>query len=391
MSEECELRIDGLAAGGDGVGRDAAGRVVFVPLCAPGDRVRVRLVEERPRFARGELIEVIEPGPSRVAPRCSVFGVCGGCTWQHVSYAEQCKWKQRILGDALRRIARLDGPEPDFVASSEGYGYRTRARLLVEGGELGFRRASSRAVCATGDCPVLVPELNAALAELFAGPTLADGPLEIGVGGDRVVSQFRSGKKRPAEQGPIEPGGPIPLAAGPDTLRVSPGVFFQAHHLLRDVLADAVLEAAGEGERALELYAGAGFFSLRLARRFERLIAVEASRAALDDLRRNLAAADLEVRTRRADATRWIGGRESRRFAPEVVVLDPPRAGLGEAAAKQLAGLTARRIVYLSCDPATLARDLRVLVAEGYTPSGITGFDLFPQTAHIEALAVLDR
>ncbi|HSJ96864.1 MAG TPA: TRAM domain-containing protein, partial [Myxococcota bacterium] len=178
-----ELTIESLAAGGDGVGRAPDGRVVFVPLAAPGDRVRVRLVEEKARFARGEIEALLVPGPERVEPRCPVFGICGGCAWQHLDYEAQVRAKRERLRDALARIAGLaELPPLAFTPSPAPYGYRGRARVRVERGGVGFRRRRSHALCAVTGCPLLAPPLDAALAALAAAPPRPAGEWELALG-----------------------------------------------------------------------------------------------------------------------------------------------------------------------------------------------------------------
>jgi 23S rRNA (uracil1939-C5)-methyltransferase len=383
-----ELRIDALAAGGDGIGRAPDGRAVFVPRSAPGDRVRVRLDVVRPRFARGELLELLEPGAARVEPRCAAFGECGGCSWQHVDYAAQCEAKRAIVEDALRRVGHLALPGPVTLhPSPAAYGYRTRARVAVQAGEVGYRRRRSHALCAVRRCPVLSAPLEQGLAELADAKPAAPGDWEIAVGetGQRAVPLDAAGAE-PAD------GPPILLDVDGRRLRVSPGVFFQANAGLQPALLDAVAAAAGHGALALEFHAGAGFLTLRLARAFGRVVAVESHAPAAADLRHNLAQAGadaVEVVCERAE--HWLEREAGAGAAPNAVVLDPPRTGLAAGAAERLAALGAARIVYLSCDPATLARDLARLVAGGYALERVEAFDLFPQTPHVEALATLVR
>lgn len=385
-----ELRIDALAAGGDGVGRDPDGRVVFVPFAAPGDRLRVRVVEERARFARGEIEAVLEASPARVAPPCPVFGTCGGCAWQHIAYETQGAAKRAIVADALARVGKLGNlPAVDFTASPAPYGYRGRARVLLERGRVGFRQRRSHALCAIDACPLLVPALDEALGAMAAAPPSPDGEWELAVGDDGRVRTAPLGAGALAREG--EPAR-ILLAAAGERIQVSAGVFGQANALLLDALATTVLEAAGSGGIALELFAGAGFFTLGLARRFARVIAVESDPGGVRDLAHNLAEAQLRhVRVIEARVETWLAAADAEARRAEVVVLDPPRGGVGAAAARALAQLPARRLVYLSCDPATWARDLAVLGSHGWQLMRVHGFDLFPQTPHVEALAVLER
>jgi len=386
-----EVRIERLAAGGDGVGRLPDGRAIFVPLSAPGDLLSVRVVERRRRFARGEIDALIESGPDRRSPLCEVFGRCGGCAWQHLSYAAQLASKQRILRDALERIGGVAlEDDPPITASPNELGYRLRTRLLEREGAVGYRERRSHRLCAVTSCPVLAPELDAALGRLAeqcaserGEPVEREWSLCLGAGG--VTSAAPTGDE---EDGAPLPGAvDVELRVGGDALALSPQSFSQANVLLLEDLHRAVVEAAGSGARVLELFAGVGVFSLALARRFVHLVAVESSTSAVADLRRNLAASGLQadVVEGRVEDVLSANGLES----PDMVVLDPPRAGLAAQAADHLADLAAPRIVYLSCDPATLARDVAVLTGRGYAVESTRAFDLFPQTPHVEALVVL--
>jgi tRNA/tmRNA/rRNA uracil-C5-methylase (TrmA/RlmC/RlmD family) len=379
---EIELTIERLAAGGEGVARDAGGRVVFVPFTAPGDRVRVRLVEEKPRFARGRVVELLAPGASRCDPVCPVFGSCGGCAWQHVAYTAQLSAKAAIVEDALRRIGGIEPPGAvEIVPSPAPYGWRSRTRVFAERGRVGYRRRQSHALQAITRCPVLVPALDEALHALASDPP-ADGEIELAVGDAEVRRTAVSG-----ESG-IPPGPRIGFDCGGDRLEVSPGGFFQAHAGLRDALRDAALAAAGSGALAADAFAGAGFFTLGLARRFERVLALEAVPSAAEDLRHNARAAGLgNVEVLAAPVERSL----ARLCRAPVVLLDPPRTGLPRGAAEALAAGDTARLVYVSCDPAALARDLAVLAAGGLTLTRVTAFDLFPQTPHVEVLATLER
>ena len=324
--ETVELKIDELAAGGDGVGRGPDGRVCFVPFTAPGDRVRVQVTESRARFARGRVLALLEPGPQRSDPVCPVFGSCGGCAWQHVAYPAQLAAKARILEDALRRLGGLEPPGPVEVAPSpSAYGYRSRARVLAQAGRVGYRRRRSHAVCATTRCPVLLPPLDEKLHELAQRPPSRDGEWELawGDGQARAVPLAAPGRER------------ISLELAGERIGISPGVFAQANALLLPALAARLLALAGGGQSALELYAGAGCFTLPLARRFEHLVALEASAEAVRDLRANLKSAGIENVQVLAETLELALERGSlAALAPDTLVLDPPRAGLPEGAAR---------------------------------------------------------
>ena len=400
-SRPFECQIESLAAGGDGVARAPDGRTLFVPFAAPGDRLLVRVVEDHSRFARGEIEALLAAGESRTAPACPAFGTCGGCSWQHVRYEDQLAAKARILREALRRIGRLEVPDDVPVTPSPTpYHYRTRARVLVRGRAVGYRARRSHRLCPVARCPVLEPALEKKLAELAAAPP-PPGEWEIASGD--------AAEARVARVGPLTRAGRRARAGGPEVafegaggrVRISPGVFAQANAALLAPLCDAVCRAAtgvSRGRRlALELYSGAGTFTLPLARHFERVVAVESAPAAVRDLRVNARAASLPIDVRARPVEAALAGSDlGPPEPPDVVVLDPPRAGLSDAAASQLARLGTEAIVYVSCDPATLARDLRRLCeragpdgAPRYALSSVRGFDLFPQTPHVEALAVL--
>jgi tRNA/tmRNA/rRNA uracil-C5-methylase (TrmA/RlmC/RlmD family) len=381
---EVTLTIDSLAAGGDGIGHAPDGRVVFVPFTAPGDRVVVAIEPGAKRYARGRVVALQEAGPARTDPLCAVFGSCGGCAWQHVDYAAQVAAKRRILSDALVRIGGFELSEgPALTPCPSPYAYRGRTRVVVAQGRVGYRRRRSHAVCATARCPILVPALDEALAALAAQPPHEDGEWELAAGLAGEVRVTPLGEREAT-------GSRIALMAGADRIERSPGVFAQSNQLLLDALAGAVWRASRTGARVIELFAGAGFFTLGLARRFEQVVAVEGEPLAARDLARNLEQAGLRnVEVVTEPVERALAGRLQR--GGDAIVLDPPRTGLPQGFAGRIAALGACRVVYLSCDPATLARDLSEIAAAGYRLAHVEGFDLFPQTPHLEALAVLEQ
>ncbi|TFG94000.1 MAG: class I SAM-dependent RNA methyltransferase [Myxococcales bacterium] len=333
-----ELRIESLAAGGDGVGHAPDGRVVFVPFTAPGDRVRVRVTDARGRFCRARVERLLEAGPARVDPVCPVFGSCGGCAWQHVGYDAQLDAKVRMVEDALARIGGVAFTgEIERVASPGAYGYRTRTRLVRRNDRLGYRRRRSRAVQTVARCPVLAPQLDVALHELASRREVQGGAEE-----EWEIAQGEAGVRvtRLTEAGP-SPGGPITLSVRGDSLRVSPGVFFQANGGLHEAMVSAVVEAAGQGDHVLEVFAGVGFFTLALSRAFERVTAIESDPSAVGDLRHNLEVAGRSNVTVIADRLEETLPALSQ---GEVLVLDPPRSGLPAASAGRLLDLAPRRV-----------------------------------------------
>jgi len=389
------VSVDSLAAGGDGVGRLADGRVVFVRLAAPGDRVRIRAHDSGNSFLRVRDFELVESAPRRVQPACEVFGRCGGCAWQHVDYAVQLESKRQILCDALQRIGKLgEIPPIEVVPSPQPYGYRGRARVLASGSRVGYRRFREHVVEPVSSCPVLVPELEAELGAL-AQRVRAQGDAHSS-NQDREWELLldRNGRVRCIElEGSAAAAGEIvELEVAGEVIRVAPGGFAQANPSLYQTMFDCVVRALDDvvSGTLVELFAGAGFFTIGLADRFASMLAVESDARACVNLAENLAAAGVDhvdVRNARAeDVLEELGDCE-----PAAVLLDPPRIGLAKGAPEKLAESGAHRIAYLSCEPATLARDLAVLCERGYCLRRLELIDVFPQTPHVESLAVLER
>jgi 23S rRNA (uracil1939-C5)-methyltransferase len=353
-----ELRIESLAAGGDGVAH-LEGRALFVPLTAPGDRVLARVTQVRPRFARAQLERVLEPGPGRREPPCPYFGRCGGCSWLHLREDEQQRAREAILRDALTRLARLESLPPiEHVRSPRALGYRARARVAWDEAAVGFRARGSHRVIDIGRCAVLDAPTQLALEELRAHRPAGSGELSIRGFGERIEVAGRS-------------------------YQVGPGSFFQANGSLWERWLEVVRELCGRGRLAVELYAGVGFYTVDLAAAFERVVAVESSSAACD-LRHNS-----RVHVVKAPSETWAK-RELRGLAPDLVLLNPPRVGCHPDVCDALAHSGAARVVYVSCEPSTLARDL-ARIGRGFRPSRLIVLDALPQTHHVEAIAVLDQ
>ena len=387
MTDIIEARIEKLVFGGDGLAR-VDGRAVFIPYTAPGDLVRARITESKKRFARAELVELLEPGPDRREPPCPYFGPCGGCQLQHVTYETQVQAKGGFVRDALERIGRLDipGEIPIHTAPGSEFGYRIRATAHVVHTSretlFGYFGARSHRVVDIASCPLLVEELDAAWQRARAA---REGLLRL-----RHVD-LAAGDEGTAAEPPIATvgGAALTTRVGDITYTFSPAVFFQANRpLLGDLVASAT---AGEsGALAVDLYAGVGLFAIPLSRAFERVVAVEGFAQAADFARANASAngaENVEVLDEPVEA--WLERSADEPGAIDLVLLDPPRAGLGEAPARRLAALAPSRIVYVSCDPTTLARDLRVLADGGYRLESVEAFDLFPQTFHVETVARL--
>ena len=359
-----------MAAGGEALGR-YEGLVVFVPFGLPGEIVRVRLVEHKRHFARGAIVDVLKAAPERVTPSCRHFGVCGGCDWQSIDYAAQLRFKTAIVREQLQRIGKLEEVEVrPCVPSPQPYHYRNHARLAVApNGRLGYRAARSHAVISVEECPILESELTEVLGNAFVQP--ADS------GFTEVVLY--------AWEEAIDVAGV--------RYRVSPGVFFQANTAVAELLIDEVLAglALSGSERVLDLFCGVGLFTVPLAQRAASVVGVEAHPAAAADAQFNLATAGVAGTIVVADVGVALAAADIEQTPWDAVVLDPPRTGIEGAALARLAELAAPTLVYVSCDPATLARDVRYLCEHGYKLTAVQPFDMFPQTHHVETVAWLTR
>ncbi|HEX4956091.1 MAG TPA: TRAM domain-containing protein [Thermoanaerobaculia bacterium] len=379
--DEAEVVIEKLVAGGDGLGR-VEGVPLLVPRSAPGDRLRVKITERHPDYGRGEIVEILTPGPGRREPPCSYFGSCGGCDLQHLDDALQTRLK---VTAALETLSRLGGVTldrvPRIVAGSP-FGYRLRTQLHTEPLEqralLGYHARRSNELVVVDRCPVLVPDLERALPVL-AATVNASSPQRLDLAAGRRGSWTIS----PRIEG--LPGGEVELEVDDLTFRYDARVFFQGHRGLVGELIAAVVGEAG-GELAFDLYGGVGLFALPLARRYAKVVMVEGDRVAGRFAR-------LNARGNKLDNVEVVG-QAVETWLPELpreaerVVVDPPRTGLSKAVRNQLLRGRPRRLTYASCHAATLGRDLKDLL-RGYDLESVTFLDLFPQTGHIETVVQL--
>lgn len=407
------LSLTTLVYGGEALGRLPDGRAVFVPFGLPGERVRLRLVEEKPRYARGEIVELIEPSPDRIPPRCAHFGVCGGCHYQHLPYAAQLEAKRAILIDQLERIGGfVDPPVAPVVPSPQPYYYRNHVQFaLTQHGALGYHRQRSDEVFAVRECHLPEAPLNAVWPQLTfeAGSGVQRVGLRLGLDEEVMLALESETPESPdlsveeldLSVTHLSPAGTLVLA-GSDHLfievlgrpfRVSAGSFFQvntplAEALVRHVLAWFETFAQQQpGMTVLDVYCGVGLFSAFLAPQAARLLAVEASPDAAGDFAANLDEFE-HVELYEAPAELAL---PHLNLQPDFALVDPPRAGLEPAARAGLLKLAPPRLAYVSCDPATLARDGRRLGEAGYRLVQVTPFDLFPQTYHIESVSFWEK
>jgi 23S rRNA (uracil1939-C5)-methyltransferase len=439
-----EITIEKMIYGGEGLGRlppdeSGRGKAVFVPFVLPDEKVSVELTEQRPGFARAKVLDVLTPSPTRTAPPCPYFGTCGGCHYQHTSYEQQLRFKAAILQETLQRTAKLTLSSPLQIHASEPWAYRNRTRMKVRTAPefaLGYYRVGSHDLLPVEQCPISSVLINRSIEvvwEVAAStnfpPTLREIQffanhddrqllleLYIDRGADParfkplaeairaamrevlgvVVFESVRGNDDESDRAPLTssrsgPGtvfgaGSLTYKVAADEYRVSAGSFFQTNRFMAEELVRTALRDF-KGTTALDLYAGTGLFTLPLARRFERVIAVEAAPYSFADLKHN-APRNSKVVQATTDQYLAEAGNKTRL---DLVIVDPPRAGLSEKTARALGRLNVPRVTYVSCDPATLSRDLKVLTQSGFRVEEAHIVDLFPQTYHMESVLHLVR
>jgi len=442
------LTIEKLIYGGDGMARlpssegDAKdqrrGKAIFLPYVLEGEKVEASLFEEKSGFARGRLDRLIEPSSQRVAPACRYFGQCGGCHYQHAGYEHQLVIKEQILRETLRRTAHIEAPATIEVHPSPPWNFRNRSRLQIRTGTnfaAGYFKPASHELQPVEECPISSPLINRGLASLWKNGRagrLPAGVSEVEFFADADDSRLllevycSPEARRAAIRAWAEDfSGLMPEIAGIVALReqpqsprtseklvsvgethlnysvlgkdhrVSAGSFFQTNRYLIEKLTELVCRGCS-GALALDLYAGVGLFSTALARDFHHIVSVESSQTSSADLAYNLPLNGEAIQT---TTEKYLAGDKAGHTGkgfvvpqkPDVAVLDPPRTGLGERVARSIANLGAPRVCYVSCDPATLARDLSHLVTAGYRIEQMHLVDMFPQTYHIETVVHLTR
>jgi tRNA/tmRNA/rRNA uracil-C5-methylase (TrmA/RlmC/RlmD family) len=337
-----DLRIEDVAFGGKGVAREQ-GKAVFVPYTIEGELVSAEIVREKRQFAEAELIEVKEMSPHRVTPECPYFGRCGGCAYQHISYEHQLAIKWRQVRDALQRIGKLkDISMRPIIASPRQYAYRNRITVHAQDGVIGFFRRDSHKLLDIEQCPISRDEVNRSLTDLRAQPYARDGHYTLRASASaRVFSQTNDG----------------------------------IANALRDLIVDLV---PPNQQLLIDAYCGAGFFAKALLGKFERVIGIDWDKFAIDAAGENATAKETYVAGDVEEALRSSAFPSS-----STVIVDPPATGLSEVGRKAIIELAPATLIYISCNPPTLARDLREL-QEKFTIESVTPLDMFPQTAEIE-------
>jgi 23S rRNA (uracil1939-C5)-methyltransferase len=415
-SDLLDVELLTMVYGGDAMGRLADGRAVFVPGALPGERARIRLIEQKRSFARAALVEILQSSPDRVIPPCAYAAACGGCHYQHISYSAQLRYKTAILSDQLQRIAGITAPPVAPIQSApQEWHYRNTVQFhLDEKGRLGFQEPGSHTVVPVQTppgCLLCEPAIEEILPSLDFEGSQGVERVQVRCGaGDDILLVLESDQPIPPEFSvdlPISavfagPGafeenqmlvlagdGHLVMEAGGRPFRVSAGSFFQVNTRQAENMLAYLLEhlPLNSSSCALEVYAGVGLFSAALAGRVGRLAAIESSSAAVDDFAVNLDEFDnVELYDGLAEEILPALNLQS-----DLVLVDPPRAGLALPVLDAITRMAPPCLAYVSCDPATLARDAKRLLTGGYTLQSVQPFDMFPQTYHIESVSLFVR
>ena len=406
-----DLQLEKLTYGGEAMGRLPDGRAVFVLFGLPGERVRVRLTEEKRGFARAELVEVLELSPHRIEPRCLHFAVCGGCHYQNLPYEEQLNAKTDILRDQLRRIGRIENPPVgEMVPSPSPWNYRNQVQFhLTSDGKLGYMTAGVPKVFPISECHLPEGTINALWPQLEFEPGMDLERVSVRSGADEELMLILESDTPEPPELEIEAGISIAhvfaensvVIAGNDhvTIRVldrdfrlSAASFFQVNTAMAERMVEHVIDQlpANQSATLMDIYCGAGLFSAFLAPKFERIMGIESSPSACEDFADNLDEFE-NVELYEGLAEEVLPALMDRITNPICVIVDPPRAGLEKRVVDGLLQLGPQMIAYVSCDPSTLARDAARLIQGGYQLRQVTPFDLFPQTFHIESISIFDH
>jgi 23S rRNA (uracil1939-C5)-methyltransferase len=408
-SNEYEVTPSIFTYGGECLARLPDGRAVFIPYALPKEKILIRVVEEKERYARGEIIEILSPSTDRINPLCPHFTICGGCHYQHLSYPKQLQIKRSVLIDQLERVGKIDQPPvSEMIPSPSSWNYRNHIQFhLAETGELGFMKNRTNEVVPIQECHLPEENLNLIWPTLDMEriPGLDRVSLRSGEGGSDTLITFESSDPHPIEFSldlPLSavhqgPGGEIVLAGDNFTVIeiketpfvVSAGSFFQVNTRLTELVVDHLLQVLPlNGESILiDVYCGVGLFSVFLAPRVKRIIGIESDLKACEDYLYNLAGFD-NVQLYDLPAEDVLMNLQVK---PSIILLDPPRAGLSKKVLDGVISLAPEVIAYISCDPATLARDAKRLNKQGFNLRLSTPFDMFPQTYHIESVNIFQR
>jgi 23S rRNA (uracil1939-C5)-methyltransferase len=341
---QVELKIEDVAFGGKGVARDE-GKAIFIPFTIDGERVTAKIVREKKQFAEGELVELLDPSPQRTAPECPYFGRCGGCVYQHINYGHQLELKARQVEQAMRRIGRLaEPPMRPIIPSPLPYGYRNRVTVHAQDGVVGFYRVDVHELLDIKRCPIAAPEVNDALAQLRAG-RVRDGHYTL-------------------------------------RAHLGPRVFAQTNDGVAETLVDLIAGMLpAPGKLLIDAFCGAGFFTKRLAHQFERVVGIDWDRFAIEAAQKDAAANEAYVAGDVTTELRWLLQQSD--LTSAALIVDPPATGLSAEMRRAILDSPPQTMIYVSCNPPTLARDIAEL-RQRFSVLSITPLDMFPQTAEIE-------
>jgi 23S rRNA (uracil1939-C5)-methyltransferase len=422
--KKAQVCIQSIAFKGYGVAR-IHGKVVFIPHTVTGDQAWIEMTEEKEKYAMGRLTQITQPSSWRVDPLCTSFGSCGGCQWQHIDYLTQCRLKKEILEDVLKKFGGVkESPPIAVIPSPQSFGYRIRAQLKAKEKTLGYFQEKSHRIVDIQACPIAHPLINqmiplirkrflpfSRMGEIEINVSSDEGKgvliipfLSYGRGSENVFGDFL--QNNALVKGIVIPskeqyhcfGDPIlnfTLPLGQDRekrnlqFRISPGSFFQVNPMQNQTLIQTVLQfaEANKVERALDLYCGIGNLTLPLAMEVKEVSGVEENRMAIKDARFNAEKNGIRncefIQGKVEDVLMsWKGEK------PDLVVLDPPRKGC-KTILDQVVGLKPKKVVYVSCEPTTFSRDLRLFQEKGYSLQRLGLLDMFPQTYHMEVIGLL--
>lgn len=370
MKRRIELTVDKMVTKGEALARHD-GKVIFIPGAIPGERILVELTEEKGDFSRARIVDILEPSKERITPKCPFYGRCGGCDFQFIDNATQVAYKEMIAQENLERIGKIDLSQIEFLGSvvKSEWGYRNRVRFHTQDNKVGFLGRQSNKLVPIDHCLVLSDQLNLYLGERRKEVLKQKSGSVNALAGKSEVTFTRR---------------PVALTVGDKTLYCDAKAFFQSNHYILPELVAYVKEMV-RGERILDLYSGVGTFATFLEGEGRQIIAVERDRRCLELAKRNLR----ETQFVPLPLEMWV----KRENLPQVdtIVVDPPREGLEREVLNILTTLGAERIVYVSCDSVTLSRDLRLFATKGYQVTSIKMFDMYPQTSHVECVALLSR
>lgn len=387
VGELLDVKIEKIVPNGFGLAF-AENLTVFVPLSAGGDKLRVRINQIKGKIAFAEIVSIDAPSPQRVEPRCPYFGRCGGCDFQQLNYAAQLEAKVGILRDCLSRIGKINyEAEIPIFGSPREYEYRSRAQWHLDSRrkKIGYFQRKSHEIIDVEACPILVPELQEVLTELRENVEWESFWSEI----VEIEIASANGETSVYSAEIIEPTEEITFSSGGEIYFHDATSFFQGNPFLIEKLIELAIENAG-GATALDLYCGVGLFTLPLARKFEKVYGIEGYDKAVDYAEKNAANARLSnIEFERENVSDWLAGISENLKNPDFVLLDPPRAGTEKEIIENLIKLQPKEISYVSCEPSTLARDLKILTENDYRIESIAALDLFPQTHHVETVARL--